>query len=552
MKRLSFISSLVLTALLLSACSDALLNTSPLDQPSDQTFFSNGAELQMAVNAAYRHLQFQISTVPVDMGVDAASDIAWVRQDWSGLQTIGKGAADSQTSYFFQLWRNYYQGIARTNNLLQNMDRAKANTDAALYSRVEGEARFLRAFFYHKLIEYFGDVPLITKVQTLEDTQMARTPKAEVVDFILKELDTAASLLPATYGNADKGRATKGAALALKARVALYNKKYDVAAAAAKQVMDSNVYSLHPDYAGLFTYAGENSPEVILKYAYLEGVETHQASQYGFTRMTAGWSVLIPQQGLVDSYEAIDGLTIDKSPLYDPANPFKNCDPRLAATIVTPGSQFGPYRFETHPDSNKAWNYTTKTYVANTDVTNAYASFSGYNLRKWMDTADLTRIKASELDFILIRLAEVLLTYAEAKIEQGQIDQSVYDAINKVRTRAGMPAISTGKSQAELRQIVRRERKVELAFEGLRLFDLRRWGIADQALNQPVMGRPKREYKAAYVPVFDANGIPHYDAYADALRKVEDRTYVAARGNLWPIPQEEIDINLLVSQNPGY
>lgn len=543
--------ALALVSLLLLPACDNILDVQPLDQPSDQTFFSNGDELELAVNAAYRNLTFNVGGGPFEAVLEGATDIGWVRQNPDGIQDIGRGGHDSQTSLIRRAWVNYYQGISKANNLLQNMERAQDATNPNLYSRIEGEARFLRAYFYHRLVELYGDVPLITELQTLEEAEVARTPKQEVVDFILADLDAAAAKLPVTYPASEKGRATKGAALALKSRVALYNERWDVAAAAAQEVMNLGVYELHDDYQSLFTYAGENSPEMILQYGYLIGVNTHQLPQYVQTRNVSGWSVFIPQQTMVDSYEMIDGKTIDESPLYNPARPFENRDPRLQASIVVPGSEMGGYRFETHPDSTETWNYVTQSWVENKDVTNPYASFSGYVWRKFMDPIDLATLQQSELDWPLIRYAEVLLNYAEAKVEAGQIDQSVYDALNSVRERAGVPAVTAG-TQNELREVIRRERKVELAFEGFRLFDIRRWQIAETAMPHPVLGRPKREYKETYVPKFDANGIPNYSAYQADLRFVEDRSFNPARDYLWPIPQSEMDVNTKLVQNPGY
>jgi hypothetical protein len=141
--------------------------------------------------------------------------------------------------------------------------------------------------------------------------------------------------------------------------------------------------------------------------------------------------------------------------------------------------------------------------------------------------------------------------YAEAKNEMNQMDQSAYAAFNLVRKRVNMPEVS-GKSQDEMRSLVRQERKVELAMEGLRFYDIRRWKIAEKVLQGSLYGRPFREYKSSYVPTFDSDGIPHYDAYADKLRVFDQRTFDPARDYLWPIPQKELDINTNLIQNPKY
>ena len=544
---------MLLAGLLLTACDESILETSPLDQPSSENFFSNREELLLGVNATYNQLAFAPAWVlSLEWMLDTWSDIGWFRGNNGGAQDIGRGDADPTTDIIEGVWEAYYRGIGRANNLLQNMNRAEGNVDPELYERIRAEARFLRAYYYGRLAALYGDVPLVTTVQSLDEADVAQTPKAEVVAFILEELEAAAANLPVSYPASDEGRATKGAALALKARVALYDERWAEAADAAQRVIDLGIYELHPDYAELFTYAGEGSSEVILAYPYLLGTQTHWLPQFYGTRMIGSWAVFVPQQQLVDSYEMTDGLSISASPLYDPANPFENRDPRLDATILRPGNVFAGFRFETHPDSTVTTRVTTGERVENKDVTNPFATFTGYNWGKYLVDEDADRLRDSELNWILIRYAEVLLTYAEAKIEAGQIDASVYDALNRVRERVGMPPVAAGTSQAELREVVRHERKVELAGEGFRLFDLRRWGIAEEAMNGPVVGRPRLAFSTQGVPTFDEHGLPNYNAYLEAMRQVEQRRFDANRDYLWPIPQSELDVNPLLEQNPGY
>lgn len=538
---------------MLAACDMGALDTQPLDQPSDQTFFSTEAELVRAVNAAYNKLSpetFWGGTL--SFSLQGMSDNGWLRGGWGGAKAVASGAHDPQTDIVGSVWEEYYEGISRTNNLLENMHRAEGNVSSDLYERIRGEAKFLRAYYYHRLSTIYGDVPLITKVQNLDSTRVGRTPKAEVVGFILSELEDAAAMLPETYPDEDEGRATRGTALAVKARAALYNEQWDVAIDAAQRVMDMGVYSLHPDYGELFTYSGQSSDEIILSYRYLEGTRTHMLPQHGLTRMTGGWSVPVPLQPLVDAYYCTDGKRIDNSPLYDPAHPFENRDPRLDATIVRPGARFGNYRFLSHPDSVQTWNYATGEWVENTDVTNPYATFTGYTWRKYMTEEDFDQTNESELNWILVRYAEVLLTYAEAKIEAGQIDDSVYEAINQVRARVDMPPVGRSGSEQDLRRLVRHERRVELAMEGQRFFDIKRWEIAEEALSGPVVGRPQEGYRTMGIPTFSEHGIPNYSAYLDEMRVIEERQFDPSRGYLWPIPQSEMDVNPQLQQNPGY
>jgi len=267
---------------------------------------------------------------------------------------------------------------------------------------------------------------------------------------------------------------------------------------------------------------------------------------------------------MLDSYECVDGLPIDESPLYDPAQPFENRDPRLDASIIRPQSVFATYVFETHPDSTQTWQIVDgeAKRVDNLDVLNPFATFTGYLWRKYTSEVDLpTNRSNSELNFILMRYAEVLLNYAEAKIELGQIDNSVLEAINEVRARAygvspaatsDYPAIATT-DQAELRTIIRRERKVELADEGFRLLDIRRWGIAEHVMPGTLVGRPKGAYvDLTSVPEINQYGHPVYDGAQDAYRSVDQRVFVPNKDYLWPIPQKDIDVNDQLEQNPNY
>jgi hypothetical protein len=246
--------------------------------------------------------------------------------------------------------------------------------------------------------------------------------------------------------------------------------------------------------------------------------------------LAGGFSTLIPTRALADSYECTDGQTIDKSPLYSTADIYRNRDPRMRQTILGDGDTwFGTgnitYNMTFHPDSATCQRFTpTAARIANTEVTNAFSSFSGMVLKKYLDQPDLLLNTQSELAFMLIRYAEVLLTYAEAKIEANQIDATVLNAINQVRARAygvgvtettRYPAV-TATDQATLRAVVRRERKVELAMEGLRLFDIRRWKIADKVMNGILFGKAVRRdiYYSLPKPTLDANSSPVYTAFS--------------------------------------
>ena len=554
MKKIHY--SFLLVCLLLSVTScDTYLDRFPLEGPADQSYFANASELELAVNGCYKGMNFHPTDgMPTQLLLDDCTDIGWDRNN-STLQQIGKGSHDSNNGFSRTVWNEAYRIIGRCNFILDNMNKLEGKMDATLYARYQAEARFVRAYMYGYLIELFGGVPLVTKTLALVEAQIPKSTKEECATFVMNELDAAAKALPTSYDNRNIGRATKQAALAAKARTALYNEKWDVAAASAKAVMDLNINKLHANFGELFSYKGQTSSEIIFALQYLKGTLSHGTPQNFLSRNAQGASNKVPGQTLVDSYECTDGLSIDKSPLYNPKDPFKNRDPRLDFTMAVPGSNFFNFKFETHKDSVKTINYATGARIDNQDAIHAFATYTGYCWRKYTDLTDKDDRGNSELNVIMIRYAEVLLIYAEAKMEANQIDQSVYDAINLVRQRptVNMPAIKTGKTQAELRSIIRKERKYELANEGFRLMDIRRWKLADKLLNGNFLGRIPKGLLAT-APVIDANGTPDYSAVPNKgdLRVVEVRIFKPERDYLWPIPYIETVTNKALTQNPGY
>jgi hypothetical protein len=574
MKKINLII-LAFSMVLILSCNKDYLNRFPESDPNSATYYTTADQLTLAVNAAYLNLVYQQDGFPYQMQLEGTSDLVWQRPA-TDAQTIGLGQHTSNTTMIRTIWTQSYIGIGRCNALLENMIKAKSVTTAAQYSRIEGEAKFLRAYYYGTLISLYGDVPLVVKSMPTEESYLARTPKAEVLNAIFSDLDSAAAKLPLSYTGTDIGRATKTSALAFKSRIALYNAKWDVAAAASKAVIDLGYHALYPNYRNLFMYVGENSKESIFAFDYKLTIRTNAAPQNNQARNSSGYSGLIPTRALADSYECTDGLTIDKSTLYSTADPFKNRDPRMRQTLLGDGDTwFGAggitFNMTFHPDSTTCSRYTPSfAKIPNLEVTNAFSSYSGFIMKKYLDPQDIAVPNQSELAFMLIRYAEVLLNYAEAKIELNQIDASVLDAINLVRARGyGVaatqttlyPAIKTT-NQTELRAIVRRERKIELAGEGLRVFDIRRWNIAEKVMNGILFGKAmnKAIYYSLPKPTLDENSSPDYTSFTSLLSvvgnfKIMDNPRVFKSNNLlWPIPQAELDVNKNpgFKQNPGY
>jgi hypothetical protein len=498
----------------LAGCDDAFLTKVPPDQLSNASFWKQEKDAVLAVNAMYPMLDGWDY-----LYYDAASDNAWAQKSFSDWYPIGNGTVDASNGEINNEWYDSYRAIRRVNEFLAHVDEIK-EMDEDLRARLKGEALFHRAYHYTMLANLYGDVPLVLTDIDIEDAKTAtRTPRSQVIDQVLQDLDDAAAVLPVTYDAADYGRVTKGAALALKARAALWDGRYDVAAQAAKAVMDLSVYSLEPNYRDLFTYAGEGSPEIIYADQRLQDQRSQSAfSTFGPHSMQGG-SDVTPLRSLVDAYETVDGSPVD------PDHPYENRDPRMYATLLYPGAVFDGEVYNSLPDSP-----TADRVKADFNTT-----ATGYQFIKYVDPADRANPSNSGINLIVMRYAEVLLTYAEAKIELNQIDASVYDAINAVRGRAGITLITPGKSQAELRDIVRHERRVEFAGEGLRLFDIRRWKTAEDVM-------PGQSYGISYI---DENG-------QEQKIPADNRIFDPARDYLWPIPLKELDLNPGLGQNPGY
>jgi starch-binding outer membrane protein, SusD/RagB family len=522
MKRLQRIVLALGVSLTVAACDDDFLATIPPDVVSDEVFWTQEKDAVLAVNALYTLNHDDEAAFEFE----AATDNTWAQKSFDAWYSVGQGTVTPTNDVIEEIWNDSYTAIRRVNEILANID-AIPEIDADLKARLLGEARFHRAYHYNYLVNLYGDIPLVLEPISIEEAREAsRTPRAQVVDQILEDLDAAAAVLPEEYEDDDDfGRATKGAALAYKARAALWASRYQETAEAAWAVMQLGEYTLHPDYAELTRYAGDESPEIIYADRRAQNVRAQGAFNALGPRSLEGGSTFTPLRGLVDAYHMEDGLPIDESPLFDPDNPYENRDPRMYATILYPGAMFAGAVYNSLPSS------TTADQVRS----DFNATATGYQYIKYVDPADRSDRGNSGIDYILMRYADVLLMYAEAKIELGQVDQTVVDAINAVRNRAGMPPVTMAQLNTNGREIVRHERRIELAQEGLRLFDIRRWQIAEDVMPGQHLG----------IDYIDADG-------TEQTIPADLRQFNPARDYVWPIPQQEIDLNDTILQNPLY
>ena len=523
----NIIKTITFTLVILAAgtsCRKKLLDKVPNDRLSSEIFWKTENDAKLALNALYTDLDGQNI-----FSWDALSDIAHTNQ-LSNTQTfIEIGTYDVSNEKVYNEWASAYRGIRAANYFLENADKV-VTTNKAILERFKGEARVLRAYQYIKLAGMFGDVPLITtSIDLGEAAALTRAPVTQIWDFIDAELEEAVTVLPATYPAVDKGRITKGAAWALKARSDLWAGRYQAAIAATKNVTG---YTLYSSYQNLFKYAGENNAEIILDKQFIK--DNYANSVFNllapFSQKNSQ-SLFVPTRALVDLYETSGGKDIkDAGSGYDPMKPYLNRDPRLGFSIFVDGDilpsgiTFRPAPNSGAPDAIGA------TFVNST---------TGFNIEKYITTEDYANPANGGLNIILLRYAEVLLTYAEAKIELNELDQSVVDAINLVRaSRADvkMPPITIG-SQDAMRKIVRRERTVELAFEGQHLFDIRRWRTAETVMPGPVYGMSYVNSAGQLITVTSA-GI--------------NRTFDKSKHYLWPVPLNERNLNPNLSQNPNW
>ena len=522
---------LVLSTMVLasSSCGDSFFDLDNPSQVGQSTFWKTESDALMALTACYDALQsdhmyddyidgggfgFLMRETSTDNG-----DHSW--GDWMPGSSTAKGTSAATDGHFNAYWSANYEFIKRCNLLIANIENMEV--DANFKAAVKAEAIALRALGYCNLTSVFRDVPYLDKPLTLLEAEAPKTEKAKIVDAVLADLKENLPNLP-EKGKAEKGRLTREAGYAIMGRIALFDKRWDDAIAAYNHVVgkatlftsgDGSDYT--KNFRDLFTEPNEECDEVLFG-VHFRGPGLGEGSTFSIC-WGGPMNAIEATMNLCDDFYCIDGLPIDKSPLFkgslvkgghtkeapDYAR-YENRDPRLKATLMLPGME---------------WN--------GTKYTNNLPGTSTACILKWFVPEDTANEYDGSLDYYVIRYAEVLLSMAEAKIEKGLPQAECTKYINEVRARVGMPAVEeaegTGLSQDQLRQVVRHERRVELAFEDLRLADLYRWGEWEAGI--------KRMQHDA-----DFYGFGCYP-----------RLYRGAQDNVWPIPQGEIDTNKQLEQH---
>lgn len=474
----------------LAGCQKSFLEVPPQGQQAGEQFWRNEADATKAVNAMYANLhewkQVAFAAIAVESLPSDDAEKGSAPSDATFMNKFDNFTATATEGQLLDFWTGQYQEINFCNQVLDNVP--NINMDANLKNRYLAEAKFIRAYAYFRLVRAFGDVPLRLHVpKDAAAYNIPRTPKDQVWKAIEQDLTEAAAVLPQTYGPADMGRATKGAALALHAKVAMYQKKWNDVLNYTNQVMAMG-YSLFPNYEQLFRIPNENNAESIfeIQCQRIDGNPAASNSQYSQVQGVrgvpwGGWGFNVPTQDLLNEYEP--------------------GDPRKDATII--------FRGETTPEGDvvpptvQNPMYNQKSYVPSAYFVSGYTEGADQNIR-------------------VIRYAEVLLMNAEANNELGNTAAALA-SLEMVRARARanslnpattLPKVTTT-DQVQLRNAIWHERRVELAMEFDRFFDLVRQGRAAQVLGS--------------------------------------KGFVAGKNEVWPIPQNEIDISAgMLKQNPGY
>ena len=490
---------------------------------------------------------------------DHANKNSTIHQYNEGIWTASSNPEDC--------WAHFYQAIRSTNLFLRETENYEelllrdltidSNREEYEYQTrdiawMRAEARFLRALYHFELVKRYGGVPIMTEVIDDEETlsKISRDSFDDCIDFIVRECDEITPLLNESWVGFDddqwRGRATGPAAMALKSRALLYaaselhnpegdKQKWYEAAKAAHDVIALGKFSLYDDYKGLFTLGNgaDGNPEVIFA---VQGWNdnTYEKANYPIGYDQGGLNCTCPSQNLVDAYEMKEtGRNIwEMGSGYDPENPYEGRDPRLAMSILLNNTTFNGRPVE--------------CWVGGIDgYGREFATTTGYYIRKYVaENLDLAQNRTSVHSWIIFRYAEILLNYAEAMNEyigpesKGDFSMTAKAAVDAVRTRAsvGLPILPPGLTQDEMRERIRNERRVELAFEEHRFFDVRRWKIAEETENEPIM---------AMQITRENDGSFSYKVVKQEDRVFRDYMY------LYPIPEAEVHKGS-IEQNPGW
>lgn len=528
-----FLAGLLAAIMFLGSCKKDLLDQTPLNQITDETYWQSADDATMFATRMYTYMPQDNFVYYEGMSDNGISNDPTTRR-------FGNSTQDPTISN--KEWS--YEPMRQAFGFFANVDKVP-DMDPTLKKRLTAEVKFVLAYRYFIMTTLYGDIPLVNSLITDPNAaDIPKTPKAEIQKQEIKWLDEAIADLPLSYSGADQGRATKGAAMALKARVYLYSGDYASAAAAAKAVMDMGVYKLYPKYFDFFQKDGDYSSEDIWSFGYTLSVKQNGLRDIlGSQALMNGRNIMDPTSELVNDYESKNGYyPYTKDPAYVATDPYNNRDPRLRQTVLCPGDIYA-YPYFANINQYDPFNN------AGDRIGGDLGSRSGYSWCKNVDRYDYVRSGTN--NWKAFRYGEVLLNYAEAQNEVGGPSTDVITALDQIRTRAGMPTVAqffavNGQSitQSTLRAFIRHERRIELAGEGLRYFDILRWKIGEQVLQGPIY---TVDASAGITNISIANG--HINKYPKTV--IEQRFFNNPKFYQWPIPQSAIDNSKgILTQNP--
>lgn len=532
MKKLFII--ILFTAVTSTGCEKFLDKTDPKATTFDEFFIDEDDLRRVTYSTFYDAFTHHSNRRIIFYMKEGRSDNAYSRDEDDHHQRIANGTINSNTRAFEYYYTIHLKHIGRLNTYLANIDVPYVE-DEAIRARYKSILEGLRVWHYFEMATRWGDVPFRLEPATVEEAKQPPMPKAEILENLFRMSGEIADRLPPDEYTTNKFMFNKYSFKALVMRYALYHERYELAAQLAKEIMDSENYSLHPVYRDLFQYEASSDNNEFIQHM---DQESHSGSTtYSFRdlgphfRTGNGESYLVPLKSLVDSYWTLQGRSIDNCPLHTKGeyelNPKLNRDPRYEASIMGHGDVFYDETIDIYNPDNPMF------------YENQRASKSGYWFRKFVSEADAFR--NGNMEFGLLRYAEVLLTYAEAKIMLNDVDNLAKSCINQVRERAGLdmtiadvtlPAYDAYTQQQWI-DLIRNERRIEFAGEGLRYDDIIRWEIAGEVLNKPALGHTT-----------EANG---------KLRSlhIEDRSF-APHNYRWPFHEIVLRVNPNLTQNPGY
>lgn len=533
---------MALAAYMSVSCSD-FLDTSPKDSMTPDLTWKTEDDAQKFAVGCYDKWEEGSNLLYYDCG----SDFGYNNFEWEKYKLIGNGAmsagsANVEDLYDFTIIRRCNEFLEKTVDIPFADEQVKKDLIA--------QVRTIRAYRYFLMNWYYGGVPIIDLYNTADEARIPRDSEETVLKFINDELD--AAIADINTAPAALGRIAKGGAMAIRMRTALYYNDFQKAKDMADAIMKLKQYELEPNYDELFKVSGQGSKEIILAVQYLNTTRPLGVVGQMYNNADGGWSSIVPTQNLVDSYELTDGLTKEESPLYDPVHPFANRDPRMEMTVMYPGMNWRGGIINTLD--------ATIGDKANTNYPSAAdnASKTALTWRKYLDPMDqyANGIWNTNASPILIRYAEVLLSYAEAANELSGPSADVYDQLDLVRQRVGMPKVNRTKynTKESLRELIRRERAVELAGEGSRRADILRWKdsagkmVAETVLNETLQRIVGTINYSESDPTKRAT--INVNAPADQ-KKIEDRVF-KPHNRYNPIPQSARDKNPKLVQNDGY